>query len=306
MGSLTVLDGNPGLGKSTLMLDICARVTQGIEMPDGSQTHRGSVVMVSAEDSTSQTILPRALAAGADTFSVYVNKGLGQVSSAVPICLPDDIGLIEEIVTESGAPLVCIDPLFAFLSGTIHTNNDHDVRRGLFPLAEMAARLNVAVVMVRHLNKRTDVGSIFRGGGSIGIVGAVRSGLLVGLDPEDENCLVLASVKCNLAKKPDSWRFRIVAADNGVGKVEWLGRTSLLADDLVVGRNAQRGALDVATDFLLELLGNGPVAQNDVAAAAGQQGISKATLRRAKDELGVKSKKLDYGGGWAWYLPDRE
>jgi hypothetical protein len=228
-GKVTVLDGDPGTGKSTLTLTIAAKVTTGSPFPDGARPERGDVILLSAEDDIGDTIRPRLEAAGADLARCWVlpdvhpevepGKELKEPPPPRPPELPADLPLLENLVKSKVAALVIIDPIAAFLSGAVDMHRDQDVRRALAPMVYMAARTGTAVVIVRHMNKGQGT-ALYRGSGSIGIVGAARSGLLVAPDPDDDSRRILASSKSNLAKEPDALAYRIVEDERyGVARV---------------------------------------------------------------------------------------
>ncbi|MFW5876100.1 MAG: hypothetical protein ACOCXM_05145, partial [Myxococcota bacterium] len=161
-----------------------------------------------------------------------------------------------------------------------------------------------------HLNKRTGDAAIYRGGGSIGIIGAARTGLLVGSDPDDDEARILAVTKNNLAPMAHALGYRLVDTPKGVARVEWTGDRHLDADDLLArkgGSADERSALSEAIDFLRMLLESGPCEAKQVEREAGLSGVTPSTLRRAKRAIGVRSKKQDFEGGrWVWELPEGE
>jgi RecA-family ATPase len=229
-GKLAVLDGNPGQGKSTLTLDLAARVSRGKPMPGAAsgQTPSG-VVLLNAEDSLDDTIVPRLMAANADLERVVALESMGDR----PWSLPGDIPALEEAVWEVGASLVVIDPLMAFLHASHDSQRDHDVRRALHPLADMARRTCACVLVVRHLRKAGGK-AIHAGGGSVGIGGAARSVLLAAENPDIEGDSVLAVTKNNLGPKGHSYGYRLVTDEAlGSGKIEWLGPSGHTADSLL-------------------------------------------------------------------------
>jgi RecA-family ATPase len=155
VGKVVVLDGDPGLGKSTVTADLAARITIGKPMPDGSGGgDPGAVVLASAEDGLADTIRPRLELAGADLTRVTVVEHLELPNgSTVPLELPGDLEVLEAVVRDVGAALVTIDPLMAFLAGTVNANRDQDVRRALHPVKEVAERTGAAFLVVRHLGQ---------------------------------------------------------------------------------------------------------------------------------------------------------
>jgi hypothetical protein len=308
-GKLTVLDGDPGQGKSTVAFDLAARLTQGHGMPDGTGGGEAAgVVILSAEDGLADTIVPRLIAAGADRSRVLAlqacpdSDGKGEH----PPVLPDDIPYIRAAIERAKAKLVIIDPLMAYLSGDTNSHRDQDIRRLLFQVATMAEDTGAAVLVVRHLNKSGGGQAIYRGGGSIGIIGAARSGLLVASDPDDENKRVLAPIKSNLCRPPDSLSFHLEADPAGAARVVWDGTSTHSANALLAfpATGEERHAIDDAKDLLLTVLADGPVASSQVKAEAKSAAISDITLRRAKAALGVVSQKEGMTGPWVWWLPE--
>jgi hypothetical protein len=176
----------------------------------------------------------------------------------------------------------------------------------------MAERCNCAVVLLRHLNKGGGSKAIYRGGGSIGIIGAARSGLLVAIDPSRPDARILAVTKSNLTKPPGSLTFRLRETGSGCCNIEWLGASELAADDLVGHQTAGEDgvALQEAKAFLGDFLKNGARPFEEVHRAAHQIGVSDSTLRRAKNALQVRSVRCQTGpasgeGVWVWVLPNQ-
>jgi hypothetical protein len=311
LGKLALVDGDPGLGKSAMTLDLAARVSAGKTLPDGAECEAGGVVLLSAEDGLADTIRPRLDAAGADTSkilslaTVFDEDGHDRLLS-----IPEDLGLIEQGIRRVGARLVIVDPLMAFLSGNTNNHRDQDVRRALAPLAGLAERTGAAVLVVRHLNKAAANNPLYRGGGSIGIIGAARMAFVVGKDPQDEDWRVLASTKNNLAMPPRSLMFILEEAEGGAVRINWLGDTDVSAKDLLGTSQDQEhtDARGEAVEFLSDVLANGPLPSTDVIEEAEDAGIAEKTLRRAKKLLGVVAYREGEAGRrgaghWLWKLP---
>lgn len=306
-GKLTLVDGDPGTGKSSATTDLAARVSTGKAWPDGSKCEAGGVVIMSAEDGLADTIRPRLDAAGADPGRVLSLATISEDGYDRLPSVPDDLDIIRRGVERVSASLVVIDPLMAFLSGDVNSHKDQDVRRALAPLARLAEDTGAAIVVVRHLNKASGGNPIYRGGGSIGIIGAARSGLLVAKDPEDERRRVLASIKSNLAPPAPSLAFVLTEADNGAVRVDWKGESSLDAAALLSAPvdQEEKSVLDEAMEFLRDALVRGPVWSVQVKKDARNAEVSEATLRRAKTMLKVRSTK-EADGSWSWSLPDAQ
>lgn len=315
LGMLTILDGDPGLGKSSLALDIAARLTRGLDMPDDSPGPDASgVVILSAEDDPSRVIRPRLDAAGAvvERVAVVGIKDEHDVERSPVIC-PTDLRAVERAVQTVRAKLVVVDPLMAYLPGTVNANSDQDVRLALVGLSRMAERTGAAVLVIRHLNKSVGGSAIYRGGGSIGIIAAARSGMLLGKDPDDTTgtSRVLAMVKSNLAAPAPSMRLRLSAGPAGTAqRVVWMGTAPHSAESLLaVGTKADDpSAIEEAEEYLRGMLGAGPVPTSEVKRQSKESGISWMSLRRAADRLGVRRSHVGQPGGkgqhWVMRLPE--
>ena len=324
LGKLAILDGDPDLGKSTVTLDVAARISTGRAMPDGSRSELdgpAGVVILSAEDDPADTIRPRLNAAGADVsrivalrFVVEVQvelRGEQRVERRTPR-LPTlaDLENIAEAIRMVGAKLVIIDPLMAFLPKDVKAISDQDVRGVLARLSLLAQESGACMWVVRHLNKSGGTNAKYRGGASIGIIGAARSGLLVAEDPDDSSRRILAVVKCNLAVKADSLAYRLESAENAVARVAWEGSTDHTANTLLSAASAdsdEQGPLDEACRFLREVLGEGDRLAKEVMVEARASGVSDRTLHRARARLSVDAKRYGFGkdGKWWWRLPTR-
>jgi len=311
LGKLALVDGDPGLGKSAMTLDLAARVSSGRGFPDGAECEPAGVVLLSAEDGLADTIRPRLDAAGADTSKILALATVPDENGHDRLLsIPEDLPLIEKGIRRVGARLVVVDPLMAFLSGETNSHRDQDIRRALAPLAGLAERSGAAVLVIRHLNKAASGNPLYRGGGSIGIIGAARMAFVVGKDPQDENRRVLASTKNNLAMPPTSLMFGLEEAESGSVRVNWLGSSEVSAKDLLATPQDQEhaDARSEAVEFLNEVLVDGPVAASQVKEEAEDAGISERTLARAKKVVGVMSyREGETGergkGQWLWKLP---
>jgi hypothetical protein len=317
LGALTLLDGDPGLGKSLVTLDLIARVTTGREMPDGTPGVDGGALLLSAEDDLGATIRPRLVAARADLGRVRAVQSVrvwdaeaGRVVERF-VSLPGDIHLLATAMEQVGAKLVVIDPLMAYLNPRVNSWRDQDVRTTLAPLARLAQEQNVAVVILRHLTKGSGGNALYRGGGSIGIIGAARSGLLIAKHPDNpEHERVLASSKSNLGPPVQSLRYRLQPGDGQDVHVEWLGPCDFSATALLATEQDTRkpSAIDEATTFLADYLSEGPQPQMQVLRAARGVGISETTLNRARVRLGAKPRHVGFHADahWVWELPPQQ
>lgn len=316
IGKLVVLDGDPGCGKSTLTLDLAAHFTTGSVLPDGYQPpHPSNVVLLSAEDGPRDTIRPRLDAAGADPARVVLVEDVIEPDPECPERLrrrmpriPDDIVHLAHVVQSEAARLVVVDVLAAFLTGRVDAHRDQDIRGALAPLARMAETTRCCVIAIRHLNKSGGNKALYRGGGSIGIIGAARVGLIAGTDPDDEDRRILAVTKSNLSAPAASLAYRVVdAPDHGCGRIRWEGITAHHADDLVAEHWDDDDARD-ATQVLAQVIADGPRPVTEIIKEMSSAGFSVDQAKRAKKRLGMTSRKVGAPGEsqhWEWLPASR-
>lgn len=309
-GKVTLIDGDPGLGKSTLALEVAARLTTGRAMPEGEAVGPANVVILTAEDGLADTIRPRLDAAGADTSRVFaLTAARAENGEETFPTLDLNLDAVADALRKHEARYLIVDPLMAFLGGTVNSWRDQDVRRVLAPLAKLAEGTGVAVVVIRHLTKSGGANAVYRGGGSIGISGAARSVLLVAKDPEDENRRVIASSKSNLSIPPASLAYRVEASGLAC-RIVFDGTCPLSADGLLAAAEEAQGGEDRsarsdAEDFLRHALSGGSMPVTTLQAEARKAGHNWRTVRRAKENLRVEAKRAGFGasGRWEWELP---
>jgi len=194
----------------------------------------------------------------------------------------------------------------AFLGADVNSFRDQDIRTALHPLKLLAERLGVTILLVRHLNKGgAGTSALYRGGGSIGIIGAARAALLVAKDPSDEERRIIAVSKLNLGAPAPAMAFRLVNHEAlGCAVVNWEGTTDHQADDLLGFESKdERTERDDAEETLRSLLSQGDRPMKEVEREMARSGFSKATMRRAKKASGIEAKKNGMAGGWWWHLP---
>jgi hypothetical protein len=309
--ALTLLVGDPGLGKSMLECSIAARLSRlGLNS-----------ILATAEDSIAAVVRPRLEAAGADLERIAFVRMIDEAGED-GLRLPDDVAALESAVEEIGAAFVSIDPLTAHLPADVNSWRDQSIRLALAPLHLMAERQGCAVTAIVHLNKMLSAEPLRRIGGSVGLPAAARSVLLLARDPDDPDGdegtrRVLAHVKTNYGALAPSLTFAIepvlLSPLDGEPEVETarlvkLGESEHRGEALLSRRGdpEERSEIDDAIAFLRDELGQG---RNVVAGAvqkkARSAGISPRTLARAKARLGVKSEKHGWGdaGVWTWSLP---
>ena len=314
LGKLTLLVGDPGLGKSFLSMDIVARTTRGLPWPDDPESAPpvGDVLLLNAEDDPADTIRPRLDAAGADVRRVHVLEGVKYID---PETLKPTFSLFNlvrhldalenELKKRPETRLVVIDPVSAFLGDT-DSHNNAEVRGMLAPLAALAARYGVALVIISHLNKNAAMQAIYRATGSLAFPAAARTVWLVAKDQDDESRRLLLCLKNNLAKEPPGLAFRITR-----GAVDWLpGPVTMTADAALAAKNDKRRpgpqpeALSQAAEWLRDLLKDAPLEAAKVKDEGKAAGYTWRTLHRAKDALGIRPYREQFGGKWLWKLPE--
>lgn len=300
LAKVSVLDGDPGRGKSLILTDLAARITAGRPMPDGESTERAGVVMVCSEDDAADTIKPRFLAAGGDPTRAVI------IGSERPFVIPDDLPKLERAIKRVSASYVVIDPIMSFLSDDINSSRDQDVRRALQPLVDIARRTGAAIIICRHLNKSSGGTAIYRGQGSIGFIGIVRSGLMVGEHPEREDTFLLVGQKSNLSKPPESLAYSIAATppDFDVPRIQWLGASEITVQQMtaVPDDEGERDRMVEAKEFLRDILRAGAVATKQIKREASEADIAWRTVERAKGQLKAQAYKDGESGRWKWIL----
>ncbi len=319
LGKLTLLVGDPGLGKSLVSLDLAARVSKGQLWPDGAQAIEASgVVLLSAEDDPADTIRPRLDAAGADVERITALTAVAQYDPESgaefhkAFSLQRHVPVMETAIGRTpDCRLVVIDPISAYL-GSVDSHRNAEVRGLLTPLADLAARLGVAIVAVTHLRKNTDGPALYRAMGSLAFVGAARAVWLVTKDKDDPRRRLVLPVKCNNA--PDDvlgMAYRIDGGPNAAPTIDWEpDPVKLSADEALATSCADEGrrsAREEAVAWLEDMLGAGPVPAKAMLAAAERDGIKPRTLDRARAELGVVPEREGFAGQgrWVWRLPHR-
>ena len=312
LGKMTVVAGDPGLGKSFLTLDMAARVTTKRQWPDGAEACDGSVILMNAEDDAADTIRPRLDALAADVSRIHMLEGVRDRSGERGFNLADTAQLEAEIAKIGNVRLVVIDPVSAFLGGT-DSHKNSDVRALLAPLAKVAATTGVAIVCVTHLSKSA-ADPLNRLSGSIAFGAAARAVWLVSRDPERHERRLMLALKNNLATELDGLAFSIQTNEQGAPVVFWEHDpvTITAAEHLRELRDQAEKArhempIEETCDLLRSMLRDGPQPVAKVREEATNRVISERTVARARKLLGIESHRDGFGkdGGWVLELPTK-
>jgi len=301
LGSAVLLAGQEGLGKSTLAVELAAQATAGTL--EGDVSGPCSVVYVSAEDSEAHTLVPRLTAAGADLTRVHFVR-IDDLPGGLSI--PADLPQLSAAMSQLGARLLVLDPLSVHIGDDrTDSHKERDVRRAIAPLAAAMDELQAVAVGIMHWNKAPTTTALDRILGSRAFTAAARAVLGVGIDPSDPDARVVVLVKSNLGPMASApaLAFKIEARyipDPAGGLpidtsgVEWLGeRLNVRSSDLFkVANEGERASLSAAQDWLRETLADGPLTAQDLNEGMQSAGITASTFRRARESLGVTTKRL--------------
>ena len=312
-GAITLLEGAPEIGKSTLLLDLAARVTCGDSFPGETTTYEpGNVVMMIAEDDLATTVVPRLIAAGAALGRIhFLSVTKDEHNNPVPFHLSDDGERLLAKCQAVNAMLVIVDPLVSFLGSRrgrgVNTGNDMEVRKALGPLKDLAERTRAAVVAIRHYRKGVGTNAMEAGGGSVAFAALVRV-ILAALPDPDADRYLLAVAKNNLVQKQKrpAFAYEIVPweSDEDIGRIAWGEVVDMSANEILAAQaEADKGGkVAEAKTFLLERLASGEwVPSTEVFKDAHEgHGLSEKALRRAKDTLPIQVEKQ--GKHWCWRL----
>lgn len=297
-GKVTIIQGDPGEGKTTMVLQIIAKLTRGEPiLPADSEAKDKknietpvNVIYQTAEDGLGDTIKPRLLAAGADCSKVLVIDDREQPLTMLDVRL-------EEAIMQTKARMVVLDPIQGFLGAEVDMHRANEIRPLMKRVSVLAEKYHCAIILIGHMNKNSNGKSSYRGLGSIDFQAAARSVLIVGRLKDEPEIRVMCHVKSSLAPEGKSIVFRL---DKESG-FQWLGEYDISADDLLSGDTRGQKSR-IAKEFLLDILADGGMAQKKIEEEASKQGIKKKTLRNAKQELEIDSVKR--GKQWFWILSE--
>ena len=291
LGKLTVIQGDPGEGKTTFVLAMIAALTKGEALPEREPLDPVNILYQTAEDGLADTIRPRLDALGADCSRVLVID-----ESKREFSLSDE--RIRQAMEKTGAKLLVLDPLQAYLGAEVDMHRANEVRPILKRLGAVAEQMGCAVILIRHLNKMQGQKSGHRGMGSVDFQAAARSVLLVGRTKEDPQLRIVVPDKSSLAPEGESIAF---ALDPELG-FQWKGYCAYNAEELLGGSTKQVQTKTMQAEETLRNLLDKPAPAEEILRRITAAGISERTLMTAKKNLSVLSEKR--GAQWFWRLPD--
>ncbi len=288
-GKITIVQGDPGQGKTTLVLQLAAILSRGDSLPcSDEKSDPINIIYQSAEDGLNDTIKPRLEKAIAECTRIKVID-----DSKKPLSMTDE--RLEQAIRKTGARLVILDPIQGYLGNGVDMHRANEIRPILKRLSAIAGEYNCAIVLIGHMNKANGVKSAYRGLGSIDFQAAARSVLIVGKIKDNPKVRVMAHDKSSLAPEGKPIAFEL-SEDNGF---VWLGYYDITVDELLAG--GRENKLQIAEKLLMDMLKDGQIEQQVIMNKANLMHISKRTLDQAKKNLSIKSKRKD--NCWYWLLP---
>lgn len=299
-GKITIIEGDPGEGKTTLVLKLAAALSRDLPLPcdDDKEYEPIHIIYQTAEDGIENTIKPRLEKAGADCSMIRVIDETDKELS-----MTDD--RLEQAIIEIGARLIILDPIQAYIGATVDMHRANEIRPVLKHLGIIAEKHNCAIILIGHMNKASGSKSTYRGLGSIDIQATARSVLLVARLRDKPNIRIMAHDKSSLAPAGDAIGFEMTE-DNGM---VCIGPYDITIDELLSG-NEGRGKkkLDIAENFIKEYFGtNKVIPSNEIMMEAAKRSIKRNTLLSAKKKLGITSDKEKAEDGtiyWTWVMPE--
>ena len=299
-GKITIIEGDPGEGKTTLVLKLAAALSRGLPLPcdDDKEYEPIHIIYQTADDGIEDTIKPRLEKAGADCSMIRVIDETDKELS-----MTDD--RLEQAIIETKARLIILDPIQAYIGATVDMHRANEIRPVLKHLGIIAEKHNCAIILIGHMNKASGSKSTYRGLGSIDIQATARSVLLVARLRDKPNIRIMAHDKSSLAPAGDAIGFEMTE-DNGM---VCIGPYDITIDELLSG-NEGRGKkkLDIAENFIKEYFGsNKVIPSNEIMMEAAKRSIKRNTLLSAKKKLGITSDKEKAEDGtiyWTWVMPE--
>ena len=289
-GKLTIIQGDPGDGKTTMVLNLAAKLSKGEALDENMKvTEPVNVIYQTAEDGLADTVKPRLELAGADCERIIVidesDKSLSMVDER-----------LEQAIVRTGARLLILDPIQAYLGGGMDMNRANEARDMTKKLGALAEKTKCAIILIGHMNKASGNKAAYRGMGSIDFFAVARSVLLVGRVEGESNTRAVVQIKNNLAAFGHPKAFAL--SEDGF---KWLGDYEITVDEVLGGITPKANKMEQAKQMLRELAETqSAVLSNEIFDWANELGISKRTLENAKKELGVQTRKIN--NAWYWEL----
>lgn len=289
-GKLTIIQGDPGDGKTTMVLNLAAKLSKGEALDKNMKvTEPVNVIYQTAEDGLADTVKPRLELAGADCERIIVidesDKSLSMVDER-----------LEEAIVRTGARLLILDPIQAYLGGGMDMNRANEARDMTKKLGALAEKTKCAIILIGHMNKASGNKAAYRGMGSIDFFAVARSVLLVGRVEGESNTRAVVQIKNNLAAFGHPKAFAL--SEDGF---KWLGDYEITVDEVLGGITPKANKMEQAKQMLRELAETqNAVLSNEIFDRADELGISKRTLENAKKELGIRARKIN--NAWYWEL----
>ena len=289
-GKLTIIQGDPGDGKTTMVLNLAAKLSKGEALDENMKvTEPVNVIYQTAEDGLADTVKPRLELAGADCERIIVidesDKSLSMVDER-----------LEQAIVRTGARLLILDPIQAYLGGGMDMNRANEARDMTKKLGALAEKTKCAIILIGHMNKASGNKAAYRGMGSIDFFAVARSVLLVGRVEGESNTRAVVQIKNNLAAFGHPKAFAL--SEDGF---KWLGDYEITVDEVLGGIAPKANKMELAKQMLRELAEtHSAVLSNEIFDRADELGISKRTLENAKKELGIRARKIN--NAWYWEL----
>ena len=289
-GKLTIIQGDPGDGKTTMVLNLAAKLSKGEALDENMKvTEPVNVIYQTAEDGLADTVKPRLELAGADCERIIVidesDKSLSMVDER-----------LEQAIVRTGARLLILDPIQAYLGGGMDMNRANEARDMTKKLGALAEKTKCAIILIGHMNKASGNKAAYRGMGSIDFFAVARSVLLVGRVEGESNTRAVVQIKNNLAAFGHPKAFAL--SEDGF---KWLGDYEITVDEVLGGITPKANKMEQAKQMLRELAETqNAVLSNEIFDRADELGISKRTLENAKKELGIRARKIN--NAWYWEL----
>ncbi len=301
---LTMLSGDPGTGKSFIALSIAAELSRG-RLRDSRVVEPANTLYLSVENPVAESLRPRFDALGGDPARFFLLEGKPMfdaegIRHLVAVTLAD-LDAIEAAIEQVEARLMVVDPIQSYLGAGVDLHRSNETRPVMDGLAKLAEKHSCAILLLRHLSKQVGGKAIHRGLGSVDLTGAVRSEILAGSLPDDADTRAMVHIKSNVGRTGRALGYSI----DDQGHFEWTGDSQITAADLLAApAGPDNSKLAQASEWLKSALASGTRKEEEIKSLAKAEGISNATLRRAKKAQYVLSGKDGLTGPWMWSLPE--